>query len=41
MIIKRLIIATPVTLVVIGIAAAEAFAGSQPQHAQLFGRLPR
>jgi hypothetical protein len=41
MIIKRLLIAAPVTLVVIGVAAAEAFAGGQVQHAQLFGRLPR
>src|SRR5687768_4718574 len=41
MFIKRILIATPVTLVVVGIAAAEAFAGVDAQHAQLLGRLPR
>jgi hypothetical protein len=39
--IKRIIIAAPVALVVIGIAAAEAFAGNTNQHAQLLGRPPR
>ena len=41
MFIKRILIATPVTLVLAGIAAAQAFAGVDAQHAQLLGRLPR
>jgi hypothetical protein len=39
--VNRILIATPVALLVIGIAAAEAFAGNTNQHAQLLGRLPR
>ena len=39
--IKRIIIAAPVALIVIGVAAAEAFAGNTNQHAQLLGRPPR
>jgi hypothetical protein len=41
MFIKRILIAMPVTLVVAGLTAAEAFAGREMQHAQLLGRLPR
>jgi hypothetical protein len=41
MFIKRILITTPVTLVLVGYAAAQAFAGVDAQHAQLLGRLPR
>jgi len=35
---KRLLIVTPPALLLAAFAAAEAYAGSQPQHAQLVGR---
>jgi hypothetical protein len=38
---KRLLIAAPPALILAALAAAEAHAGSQPQHAQLLGRAPR
>jgi hypothetical protein len=36
--IKRILITAPVTLVLVGIAAAEAFAGNTNEHAQLLPR---
>jgi len=38
---KRLLVATPPALILAALVAAEAYAGSQPQHAQLLGRTPR
>jgi hypothetical protein len=38
---KRLLLATPVGLILAALAAAEAFAGREHQHAQLLGRSPR
>jgi hypothetical protein len=35
---KRLLVATPPALILAALVAAEAYAGSQPQHAQLLGR---
>jgi len=35
---KRLLIVTPPALILAALAAAEAYAGSQPQHAQLLAR---
>jgi hypothetical protein len=37
--IKRILIAVPPAVVIVAIAAAEAFAGRTPQHAQLLGRI--
>jgi hypothetical protein len=41
MLIKRIPIATPPALVLVAVAAAQAFAGVDAQHAQLLGRLAR
>lgn len=38
---KRLLIAAPPALILAMLAAAEAFAGREHQHAQLFGRAER
>jgi hypothetical protein len=35
---KRLLVATPPALIVAALVAAEAYPGSQPQHAQLLSR---